>query len=697
MGYGNCGSDSKGRGIGYAHEAQCDHLDCSKIIDRGMSYACGGEHGETEYSCEGYFCEGHLRGPLLDDDHSATDHLMGPLCFECADAVELDEKECKESERLEKHMTEPPEFDKESYITVDAAANFFKKYGRPGQMGDEDIPAPKLYEHQRDAIRHMMENPPIFSPLQGMGATNQSIHSFREKEGRTGIPAGETKGGGATGRWSHSDVAAVRNRPTGVIPKMSFREKGGRTGLPTGINPKVLDVVKNDSAHVTHLVRGDFVVTICDQELHEKTSEGYEALGRRVADFIEGSINNVRKDMLSAAYGGTLEGKTRASYETLLRHLEKHPDNMAGRITKKGGYEILTKEALRSMLGVGIAEKYVLGRTQYIDEIQKLETKKKDSGLNAVETGTLAHLKIMDKTEQLRLAYGGTRSIDVQKALEDLQKMHPSRHLRPCPPQFKFNINTPNYTPGKDIQSESRVHRSWQGGVKVHEMDMAMANIEKRVMSHLNEKHRKKWLEGFWGDVTVIDEAHFVKGVQVDGEEIEPDDPRFDALVKAAGLGPDEKKRLEFREEFRRKYGYDGARRVGELPLPEEKAHLRYKPETDFVDKPEDIDDIEPGKTYYVGTSIPEGVEMDYNKEPMDWGSGHIVVRKNGMITHVDIETMSPSDMPRWACPGDEPDLGAMSIHEAAEVPKDAWDKLGGAPKKAKVLDTWDLAMKKPK
>jgi hypothetical protein len=60
MGWGNCGTDSKGRPIGYNFPATCDKKGCKKKIDRGLSYACGGMHGEDEVSCEGYFCEEHL-------------------------------------------------------------------------------------------------------------------------------------------------------------------------------------------------------------------------------------------------------------------------------------------------------------------------------------------------------------------------------------------------------------------------------------------------------------------------------------------------------------------------------------------------------------------------------------------------------------------------------------------------------------
>jgi hypothetical protein len=60
MGWANCGTDRNGRKIGYAVEATCDHPGCKAKIDRGLSYACGGMHGEDVVGCEKYFCEGHL-------------------------------------------------------------------------------------------------------------------------------------------------------------------------------------------------------------------------------------------------------------------------------------------------------------------------------------------------------------------------------------------------------------------------------------------------------------------------------------------------------------------------------------------------------------------------------------------------------------------------------------------------------------
>lgn len=79
MGWGNCGTDSKGRPIGYVFEATCDHPGCTAEIDRGLSYACGGMHGQNDGDCEGYFCGKHLAS-VEDPDgrlHSAQ------LCEAC--------------------------------------------------------------------------------------------------------------------------------------------------------------------------------------------------------------------------------------------------------------------------------------------------------------------------------------------------------------------------------------------------------------------------------------------------------------------------------------------------------------------------------------------------------------------------------------------------------------------------------------
>lgn len=81
MGWGNCGEDSNGRPIGYCHEATCDHVGCNTKIDRGLSYACGGMHGEDEISCEKYFCEEHRSNFIV---HCEDTFL---ICDECANIL----------------------------------------------------------------------------------------------------------------------------------------------------------------------------------------------------------------------------------------------------------------------------------------------------------------------------------------------------------------------------------------------------------------------------------------------------------------------------------------------------------------------------------------------------------------------------------------------------------------------------------
>ncbi len=79
MGWGDCGTDSNGRNIGYVFEALCDHNGCNEKIDRGLAYACGNMHGETEFGCEKYFCDEHLIHGLEED---------GQLCEECYGLLE---------------------------------------------------------------------------------------------------------------------------------------------------------------------------------------------------------------------------------------------------------------------------------------------------------------------------------------------------------------------------------------------------------------------------------------------------------------------------------------------------------------------------------------------------------------------------------------------------------------------------------
>jgi hypothetical protein len=78
MGWANCGHDSRGRPIGYAHEATCDFPGCRQEIHRGLAYACGGEHGDDEVSCERYFCDEHQQSWVRDGSE-----MLRRVCAEC--------------------------------------------------------------------------------------------------------------------------------------------------------------------------------------------------------------------------------------------------------------------------------------------------------------------------------------------------------------------------------------------------------------------------------------------------------------------------------------------------------------------------------------------------------------------------------------------------------------------------------------
>lgn len=84
--WSNCGTDSKGRDIGYGEVVECDYPGCKQVIDRGLAYACGDMHGASDISCEGHFCYNHRR--IVGNE---VDCFM--LCFECAD--KMDKNQCK--------------------------------------------------------------------------------------------------------------------------------------------------------------------------------------------------------------------------------------------------------------------------------------------------------------------------------------------------------------------------------------------------------------------------------------------------------------------------------------------------------------------------------------------------------------------------------------------------------------------------
>lgn len=64
------------REIGYSVEATCEHpFGCTKGIDRGLAYACGGVHGTAEGGCTRYVC--------IDHQYPSPDGA-GHVCAGCA-------------------------------------------------------------------------------------------------------------------------------------------------------------------------------------------------------------------------------------------------------------------------------------------------------------------------------------------------------------------------------------------------------------------------------------------------------------------------------------------------------------------------------------------------------------------------------------------------------------------------------------
>lgn len=95
MGWGNCGDDSRGRPIGYLHSAICDAPDCLVEIHRGLTYACGGMHGnettDDKYdfdSCENYFCSDHRNSPFVEHEDGTCFMPSTEFCIPCSRKIE---------------------------------------------------------------------------------------------------------------------------------------------------------------------------------------------------------------------------------------------------------------------------------------------------------------------------------------------------------------------------------------------------------------------------------------------------------------------------------------------------------------------------------------------------------------------------------------------------------------------------------
>lgn len=73
MGWAFCGTDDKGREIGYGVVATCDYPGCTAEIDRGLGYICGSMHGGGDDGCGMYFCAKHSNPQDHNCEHPQED------------------------------------------------------------------------------------------------------------------------------------------------------------------------------------------------------------------------------------------------------------------------------------------------------------------------------------------------------------------------------------------------------------------------------------------------------------------------------------------------------------------------------------------------------------------------------------------------------------------------------------------------
>lgn len=87
MGYGSY--DTPLGTAGYNVPDTCHAEDCTRKIDRGLSYLCGDQPGrDSEYGCGRWFCGHHLYYPGPDIDVAPG----SGLCSTCIRRVDEDEE-----------------------------------------------------------------------------------------------------------------------------------------------------------------------------------------------------------------------------------------------------------------------------------------------------------------------------------------------------------------------------------------------------------------------------------------------------------------------------------------------------------------------------------------------------------------------------------------------------------------------------
>ena len=71
MGWSIGYDDKWERDIGYGVPCLCDHPDCNKEIDRGLSYVCGSHPYGGDEGCGLYFCGAHQTNGLQQCERCA--------------------------------------------------------------------------------------------------------------------------------------------------------------------------------------------------------------------------------------------------------------------------------------------------------------------------------------------------------------------------------------------------------------------------------------------------------------------------------------------------------------------------------------------------------------------------------------------------------------------------------------------------
>lgn len=77
-------STKHNRIIGYGVPCICEHPNCNKKIDRGLSYICGGDIDGGEHGCGLFFCAEHLLHAPAPHEAANDDADYYQLCNRCA-------------------------------------------------------------------------------------------------------------------------------------------------------------------------------------------------------------------------------------------------------------------------------------------------------------------------------------------------------------------------------------------------------------------------------------------------------------------------------------------------------------------------------------------------------------------------------------------------------------------------------------